>query len=123
MFLWLSLGWVGIAAMLGWAGLVLVMWRHYWPSGFARWGSGPARGTWRAWVYRRKWEPVLVIADLAPFYRGRIILPVLGKVTATRYVDRVQLRLVSGQSAADFAEEGRQPGPRVRRDAVPGPHR
>ena len=104
-FLWLSLGWIGIAAMLGWAVLVLVMWRHYWPSGFARWGSGPARGTWRAWVYRRKWEPVLVIADLAPFYRGRIILPVLGKVTATRYVDRVQLRLVSGQSAADFAKK------------------
>ena len=46
----------------------------------------------------------MTIADLAPFYRGRIILPVLGKVTATRYVDRVQVRLVSGQSAADFAK-------------------
>jgi hypothetical protein len=29
---------------------------------------------------------------------------VLGKVTATRYTDRVQVRLVSGQSAADFAK-------------------
>ena len=66
--------------------------------------SGPARGNWRAWVYRRKWAAVMTIADLAPFYRGRIILPVLGKVTATRYVDRVQVRLVSGQSAADFAK-------------------
>ena len=28
----------------------------------------------------------------------------LGKVTATRYTDRVQVRLVSGQSAADFAK-------------------
>ena len=46
----------------------------------------------------------MTIADLAPLYRGRIILPVLGKVTATRYVDRVQVRLVSGQSAADFAD-------------------
>ena len=46
----------------------------------------------------------MTIADLAPFYRGRIILPVLGKVTSTRYVDRVQVRLVSGQSAADFAD-------------------
>src|SRR5215472_18314160 len=45
----------------------------------------------------------MTIADLAPFYRGRIILPVLVKVTSTRYVDRVQVRLVSGQSAADFA--------------------
>ena len=104
-FLWLNLGWIGVAAIIGWAVLVLLIWRHYWPSGFARWGSGPARGTWRSWVYRRKWEPVMTISDLAPFYRGRTILPVLGKVTATRYVDRVQVRLVSGQSAADFAKK------------------
>jgi S-DNA-T family DNA segregation ATPase FtsK/SpoIIIE len=46
----------------------------------------------------------MTIADLAPQYQGRILLPVLGKVTATRYTDRVQVRLVSGQSAADFAQ-------------------
>src|SRR5215472_6168957 len=46
----------------------------------------------------------MTIADLAPFYRGRIILPVLVKVTSTRYVDRVAVRLVSGQAAADFAD-------------------
>jgi S-DNA-T family DNA segregation ATPase FtsK/SpoIIIE len=102
-FLWLNLGWPGVAAMIGWAVIVLVIWWHYWPSVFGRWVSGPARGTWRAWAYRRKWAAVMIIADLAPFYRGRIILPVLGTVTATRYVDRVQVRLVSGQSAADFA--------------------
>ena len=45
----------------------------------------------------------MTIADLAPFYRGRIILPVLVKVTTTRYVDRVSVRLVSGQCVADFA--------------------
>ena len=45
----------------------------------------------------------MTIADLAPQYQGRTLLPVLGKVTATRYTDRVQVRLVSGQSAADFA--------------------
>ncbi len=39
-----------------------------------------------------------------PWYQGRVILPVLGKVTATRYTDRVQVRLVSGQSAADLAK-------------------
>ena len=47
----------------------------------------------------------------------------LGKVTATRYVDRVQVRLVSGQSAGRLRRPGRQPGARVRGDAVPGPHR
>ena len=46
----------------------------------------------------------MTIAGVAPQYQGRVILPVLGKVTATRYTDRVQVRLVSGQSAADLAK-------------------
>ena len=64
----------------------------------------------------------MTIAGVAPWYQGRTLLPVLGKVTATRYIDRVMVRLVSGQSAADFAEPRGQPGARVRRAAVPGPH-
>jgi DNA segregation ATPase FtsK/SpoIIIE, S-DNA-T family len=102
-FLWFTITWIGLAALIACAVLVLVIWRCYWPSGFARWVAAPARNTRRAWVYRRRWPAVMTIADLAPFYRGRIILPVLVKVTTTRYVDRVAVRLVSGQSAADFA--------------------
>ena len=68
-------------------------------------GEMPRRGRkWRTWFYRRRWAGVMTIADLAPQYQGRILLPVLGKVTATRYTDRVHVRLVSGQSAADFAQ-------------------
>ena len=48
----------------------------------------------------------MTIADLAPFYRGRIILPVLVKVTTTRYVDRVAVRLVSGQSRRRLRRRG-----------------
>jgi DNA segregation ATPase FtsK/SpoIIIE, S-DNA-T family len=103
-FLWFTITWIGLAAMAAWTILVLVIWRFFWPSGFTRWVRTPARSTWRAWVYRRRWPAVMTIADLAPFYRGRIILPVLVKVTSTRYVDRVQVRLVSGQCAADFAQ-------------------
>ena len=43
------------------------------------------------------------IARLAPVYQGRTLVPVLGKVSATAYTDRVLVRLVSGQSAEDFA--------------------
>jgi len=102
-FLWFTITWIGLAAMAAWSVLVLVIWRSFWPGGFAQWVATPARNTRRAWVYRRRWPAVMTIADLAPFYRGRIILPVLVKVTTTRYVDRVQVRLVSGQSVADFA--------------------
>ena len=67
-------------------------------------GRLPARGKWRVWCYRRHWAGVMTIAGAAPWYQGRTLLPVLGKVTATRYIDRVQVRLVSGQSAADIAK-------------------
>ena len=101
---WVNLGWPVVAGLAAWAGVVLAAWWWFWPSSFTRWVSGPARRKWRTWFYRRRWAGVMTIADLAPQYQGRILLPVLGKVTATRYTDRVQVRLVSGQSAADFAK-------------------
>jgi S-DNA-T family DNA segregation ATPase FtsK/SpoIIIE len=46
----------------------------------------------------------MTIAGLAPWYRERLILPVLARVSSTRYVDRVQVRLVSGQSPKEFSD-------------------
>ena len=104
-FVWVSIGWIADVALVGWAVLMLVIWRCYWPSAFTRWVTAPMRGRWRAWwCYRRRWEAVMNVAGLAPWYRGRILVPVLGKVAATRYTDRVAVRLVSGQCAEDFAQ-------------------
>jgi DNA segregation ATPase FtsK/SpoIIIE, S-DNA-T family len=103
-FMWVSIGWPGITALTACAILVLVTWRYYWPNRFARWVGTPARCAWRARCYRRRWHAVMSIADLAPAYRGGIVMPVLVMVTSTRYVDRVHVRLVSGQSPADFAD-------------------
>ena len=102
---WINTGWIGLAALVAWVLVVLASWRFFWPSSFTRWVGAPARGQWRAWwCYRRRWAGVMAISGVAPWYQGRILLPVLGKVTATRYTDRVQVRLVSGQSAADVAK-------------------
>ena len=101
---WVKLGWVTLVALVLAAAVMLIAWRWFWPVSFFRWVGRPARGTWRAWCYRRRWAAVMAIAGVAPWYQGRTLLPVLGKVTATRYVDRVYVRLVSGQSAADFAD-------------------
>ena len=101
---WIDLGWVTLVALVLAAVVMLAAWRWFWPVSFSRWAARPARGKWRAWCYRRRWAAVMTIAGVAPWYQGRILLPVLGKVTATRYVDRVYVRLVSGQSAADFAK-------------------
>ena len=57
-----------------------------------------------------------------PWYQGRTLLPVLGKVTATRYTDRVMVRLVSGQSAADFAKCAENLAHGFGAHPVPGPH-
>jgi DNA segregation ATPase FtsK/SpoIIIE, S-DNA-T family len=98
-----AMGWPGpvilvlviVAALAGWR------WRS--PGSFARFITDPARGKWRRWHYQRHWAAVMTIGRLAPAYQGRILLPVLGKVTSTRYVDRVLTGIVSGQSAEDFA--------------------
>ena len=74
-----------------------------WPGSFSRFIGSPARGKWRRWHYQRHWLAVLTIARLVPVFRGQVLVPVLGKVRSTRYTDRVPVRLVSGQAAADFA--------------------
>src|SRR5271157_4468855 len=101
---WLNVGWLGLVLLVTWVVVVLVTWRFFWPSSFTRWIAGPARGKWRGWFYRRRWAGVMAISGVAPWHQGRVILPLLGKVTATRYTDRVAVRLVSGQSPADVAK-------------------
>ena len=54
------------------------------PVWFARLVTVPARSRWRWWCYRRRWQRVMTIAGLAPLYRGRVTLPVLGKVQPVR---------------------------------------
>ena len=101
---WLNVSWLGLVLLATWVAVVLVTWRYFWPGSFARWISSPGRSRWRAWFYRRRWAGVMAISGVAPWHQGHIILPVLGKVTATRYLDWVQVRLVSGQAPADVAQ-------------------
>jgi S-DNA-T family DNA segregation ATPase FtsK/SpoIIIE len=103
-FLWAETGWVGVTLLAIWSVVVLAGWRVLWPGTFTQWAAAPARSAWRARRYRRRWAAVMTISGLAPWYQGRVILPVLDKVSSTRHVDRVQVRLVSGQSAADVAD-------------------
>jgi DNA segregation ATPase FtsK/SpoIIIE, S-DNA-T family len=101
--MWRLIGWPGLVVLVVSITGQLVVWRWRFPASFSRLVAGPARGQWRAWHYRRRWAAVMTIGRLAPVYQGRVMLPVLGKVTATAFTDRVRVRLVSGQSAADFA--------------------
>jgi S-DNA-T family DNA segregation ATPase FtsK/SpoIIIE len=100
---WQVIGWTVLAVVAVSIAAVLAMWWWRFPASFSRLMAAPVRCRWRAWQYRRRWGAVMTVGHLAPVYQGRTLLPVLGKVTTTGYTDRVAVRLVSGQSAADFA--------------------
>lgn len=100
---WRQLGWPGPPALVLVLAAALGVWRWRWPGSFSRFVSRPALGKWRRWRYSRHWGAVMTISGLAPMYRGRLLLPILGRVNSTRYTDLVLVRLVSGQCTADFA--------------------
>ena len=100
---WSLAGWPGPVILTTAVAVVLVVWRWRRPGSFSRFVGQPARGKWRRGYYRRHWLAVLTIARLAPVYRGHLLVPVLGKVSSTRFTDRVLVGVVSGQAVADFA--------------------
>jgi DNA segregation ATPase FtsK/SpoIIIE, S-DNA-T family len=101
---WSMAGWPAPVVLTSTVTALLIVWRIRWPTSFSRFIGKPVRGKWRRWHYQRHWLAVLTIARLVPVYRGQVLVPVLGKVSSTRYTDRVPVRLVSGQAAADFAD-------------------
>jgi len=124
--IWLHAGWPGLASLTGAVLLGLAGLRLFWRLWFTRLVTVPSRNRWRWWRYRRRWQAVMTITRLAPLYQGRVLVPVLGPVTSTRYTDQISVRLVSGQSPKDFADraEGLAHGFRARqcrvRSAQPG---
>jgi len=105
---WARAGWPGVLVLVNVTVASLVTLRLWRPDWFARLVTVPIRCRWRWLVYRRRWHAVMTIAGLAPLYRGRITLPVLGKVRAGQCADRVKVRLVSGQSPKAFADRAEE---------------
>jgi S-DNA-T family DNA segregation ATPase FtsK/SpoIIIE len=97
-----EVGWPADVALVLAAATVLAVWWWRWRASFTRFVTRPVRGKWRLWHYQRQWAAVMTIGRLAPVYQGRLLLPVLRKVASTGSTDRLSVRLVSGQSAADF---------------------
>jgi S-DNA-T family DNA segregation ATPase FtsK/SpoIIIE len=102
--IWLNGGWPATCGLAISIVVTLAVWRWRFPNSFRLYVTAPVRNRWRWWFYRRRWQPVLTIARLVPTYRGRVLVPVLGAVEASRFADRVTVTLVSGQAPEDFAD-------------------
>ncbi|MEU8381968.1 FtsK/SpoIIIE domain-containing protein [Streptosporangium sp. NPDC048865] len=60
---------------------------------------------WRlVWVYRRHWQPVMIISGLGRHLRGRDYLPRVVRVTCTSWADVVTVRMLTGQAVKDWAD-------------------
>jgi S-DNA-T family DNA segregation ATPase FtsK/SpoIIIE len=60
---------------------------------------------WRLiWVYRRHWQPVMIVSGLGRHIRGRDYVPRLGKVTCTPWADLVTVRMLKGQAVKDWSD-------------------
>lgn len=99
-----GLAWPGVAGLAVIVAAGLIGLRLVRPDWFTRFIACPARDRWRGWFYQRHWHAAMTLAGLAPVYRGRVMLPVLGKVRVTGAVDLATVGLVIGQAPGDFAE-------------------
>lgn len=83
----------------------LVGWRIRWSASFAFVVGDRARSLGRRYgTFGRFWQPAMVTANLAQHRDGTEYLPQLLRVKSTHWVDRVRVRLLPGQTLADWAD-------------------
>ncbi|MGW8439224.1 FtsK/SpoIIIE domain-containing protein [Nocardiopsis sp. NPDC055879] len=100
---WWYLGWVGLATLAGVLAVVSLIWWRTWPGSYRYCVSWRLLAWWRHLaVYRRHWQPVLVISGLAESYQERRYLPRIRSVRCNDRADYVRVSLVAGTSPADF---------------------
>ena len=100
---WWWLDWPGLAGLWGGVAVAFLVWWRTWPDSYRGWVTLRMLAWWRhVFVYRRHWQPVLVISGLAESYQERRYLPRIRRVTCDAWADRVRVSLVAGTSPADF---------------------
>jgi S-DNA-T family DNA segregation ATPase FtsK/SpoIIIE len=100
---WWWLDWPGLAGLWATAAVSSLVWWRTWPDSYRTWVTLRLLAWWRhVFVYRRHWQPVLVISGLAESYQERRYLPRIRRVTCDTWADRVRVSLVAGTSPTDF---------------------
>ncbi|GHE35989.1 hypothetical cell division FtsK/SpoIIIE protein [Streptosporangium violaceochromogenes] len=107
--IWTVYGWpwaLGLAASLI---AVPAVWGLVDRASFLRLAGWRLLAFWRlVWVYRRHWQPVMIVSGLGRHLGGRDYLPRLLSVSCTSWADEVAVKLLTGQAASDWAERTEQ---------------
>ncbi|MEU3229635.1 FtsK/SpoIIIE domain-containing protein [Nocardiopsis alba] len=100
---WWYSGWAGLAVLACGVSVVSLIWWRTWPDSYRYCVTWRLLAWWRYLaVYRRHWQPVLVISGLAESYQERRYLPRIRRVTCNARADYVRVSLVAGTSPTDF---------------------
>lgn len=98
-------GWPAAVAVAGLAVATAAAWAVLHRPSFTRLLGRRLLTAWRlAWVYRRHWQPVMVISGLAGRLHGRERLPRLVRVVCDARADRVTVAMLPGQDVTDWTE-------------------
>jgi DNA segregation ATPase FtsK/SpoIIIE, S-DNA-T family len=85
------------------SGLTLVAWSQLWPASFQQWVTARIRSRWRSWwVYRHRWTAICTLHGLTAKLDDRTLVPALRSVTVGAVSDVVLVRILTGQSVADW---------------------
>ncbi|GAA2376037.1 FtsK/SpoIIIE domain-containing protein [Nonomuraea africana] len=85
--------------------VLVVPWAITYPKIVLPWIGYRLLAWWRlVWVYRRHWQPVMVVSGLGRHIKGRDYLPRLLRVTCTSWADVVTVKMLDGQAAKDWAD-------------------
>ncbi|MFI6797185.1 FtsK/SpoIIIE domain-containing protein [Streptosporangium canum] len=83
----------------------LIPWAFFDRASFNRWVGWRLLAFWRlVWVYRRHWQPVMIVSGLGRHLRGRDYLPRLVRIRCTSWADVLTVKMISGQSVKDWSD-------------------
>ncbi|SNT62873.1 DNA segregation ATPase FtsK/SpoIIIE, S-DNA-T family [Streptosporangium subroseum] len=101
---WLS-GWQWGLGLVALVLLGLTAWALVDRPSFARLVGWRLLAWWRlVWIYRRHWQPVMIISGLGRHVRGRDYLPRVLGVRCTSWADVVTVKMLTGHAVKDWSD-------------------
>ncbi|MFF3671358.1 FtsK/SpoIIIE domain-containing protein [Microtetraspora malaysiensis] len=103
--IWTLYGWPLALVLVGLVLLAGLSWASLNRASFLRIIGWRLLAFWRrVWIYRRHWQPVMIVSGLGRHLRGRDYLPRLVRVECDGWADRVTVRMLNGQAVKDWTD-------------------